>query len=164
MTVPVEALPADVANADVSAGSSDIGLMRQREEFENTTGFRRSILQISRQVIRLAADMIVQIRMRPSEHGSTQLEDMNAIKITDSLAALERWREEHAYATWTERTRIGSMAVWNATHIILRYGLLDAPVEDPSVQAAAMDILDLCIQAGDKIEYLNWVSDGVTLG
>jgi hypothetical protein len=96
---------------------------------------------------------LIGVASHPHIAGSTE--------IATSLTSLTRWREEHVHATWTERTRIGSLALWNATNIIVRYGLLGAPLEDGSVQSAALDILNLCIEAGDKIEYLNWVSESL---
>lgn len=119
---------------------------------------------MSRQVIRLAADAMVDARRwsdttAPADSRSSSLNRrMDTEDIASCSAALERWREDHMHATWSDRTRIGSLAVWNATRIILRYGLLGVAVEDVWVQSAAVDILDLCIEAGDKIELLNWVS------
>lgn len=72
---------------------------------------------------------------------------------------------ERALGSWTpnesvgdQRTRIGSLAYWHMCRILLRKFIQDGPLDDAECQSSAKSILDLCVEAGDKIEFLNWVS------
>lgn len=55
------------------------------------------------------------------------------------------------------RTRIGSLAYWHLCMILLEKDLKGGRIDDPAVQSSARTILDLCVETGDKIEFMNWV-------
>jgi hypothetical protein len=57
-----------------------------------------------------------------------------------------------------QRTRIGSLSYWHMCRILLRKYIQDRPLDDVECQSSAKAILELCAEAGDKIEFLNWVS------
>lgn len=51
---------------------------------------------------------------------------------------------------------IGSMALWHSAQIIVLRDLQKRGRDDADVQSSAAAILELCIEAGDKVEFLNW--------
>jgi hypothetical protein len=56
------------------------------------------------------------------------------------------------------RTRIGSMTLWHACRILVHHDIEQASSTDEAVRADASAIIDLCMESGDKVECLNWVS------
>ena len=54
------------------------------------------------------------------------------------------------------RTQTGSLVYWNASNILVHRALCG--VSDDAVDGSVRAILDLCVETGDKIEYMNWVS------
>jgi hypothetical protein len=49
------------------------------------------------------------------------------------------------------------LVLWHACHILLRREIEQRSGMDEQVQSDARSIVGLCLEAGDKIEYLNWV-------
>ena len=76
--------------------------------------------------------------------------------VSQLEADLGRWTLNESVGD--QRTRIGSLAYWHMCRILLRKYIQDLPMEDPDCQSSAKAILELCVEAGDKIEFLNWVS------
>jgi hypothetical protein len=56
------------------------------------------------------------------------------------------------------RTRIGSMTLWHACRILVHHDIEQASPMDETVRADASAVIDLCMESGDKVECLNWVS------
>lgn len=57
-----------------------------------------------------------------------------------------------------DRTRIGTLGYWHACVILLLRELESRKRTDEEVQDSAQRILDLCDAAGEKIEFMMWVS------
>jgi hypothetical protein len=82
-------------------------------------------------------------------------------ELEDSVTKLEQdllqWSAQAPTASLDARTHVGSMALWHTCNILLRRELQDHPRDDPEIQASARNVLELCLEAGDKIEIMNWV-------
>ena len=83
------------------------------------------------------------------------------IRIGEVRAKLEAWYYDASTLTKEDRTRVGSLALWHACQILLRHRLSGETRTDDALHLHARAIIDLCVESGDKIEYLNWVSFNV---
>ena len=75
---------------------------------------------------------------------------------------MELWKISLDSSDILERYRCGSLAFWHACRIILWRNGMNVLVDPADVQSAAMEILRLCTAAGDKVEYMNWVSISIS--
>ncbi|KAK4688319.1 hypothetical protein P7C73_g1795, partial [Tremellales sp. Uapishka_1] len=70
---------------------------------------------------------------------------------------LEAWRVTSASLQMIPRTFIGSLAHWHCCAILVWRYLQHRERGDLEIQSSADTILELCLEVGDKIEYMNWV-------
>jgi hypothetical protein len=83
-------------------------------------------------------------------------------ELEDSVSRLqqdlEQWYAQSPGMAMDPRTHMGSLAMWHACKILLRRDLQNQSRADSDIQASVRATLELCLEAGDKIEYMNWVS------
>ncbi|GFZ42328.1 hypothetical protein JCM24511_00043 [Saitozyma sp. JCM 24511] len=81
-------------------------------------------------------------------------------ELEDSVSRLqqdlEEWYTQSPGMAMDPRTHMGSLAMWHACKILLRRDLQNQPRADSDIQASVRATLELCLEAGDKIEYMNW--------
>ena len=94
--------------------------------------------------------------------GATTAQLVYAGHRNDVIAleqGLERWRLETPspkFTTLPARTQVGSWMIWHTCQILVMRSIREVDRGHHRVQASAMAILELCVEAGDKIEYSNW--------
>jgi hypothetical protein len=77
-------------------------------------------------------------------------------RLADAQIELATWRAEAPARYMAPRTMMGSMSLLQAVQIIVLRDMQKRPREDRDVQSSAAAILELCIEVGDKVEFLNW--------
>lgn len=129
-------------------------------------GFDRSMVRLAATVLTLYS------RWRKFEAHYRPLNELDPAVSLHSPAAMERmelsrqlsnvqvematWRSEAPARYLAPRTMIGSMTLWHGMQIILLRDMQKRGRDDADVQSSASAILELCIEVGDKVEFLNW--------
>ncbi|EKD01466.1 hypothetical protein A1Q2_04215 [Trichosporon asahii var. asahii CBS 8904] len=145
-----------------TTGSTD----REWESLESLVGFDRSMVRLAATVLTLYS------RWRKFEAHYRPLNELDPAVSLHSPAAMERmelsrqltnvqvemstWRSEAPARYMAPRTMIGSMTLWHGMQIILLRDMQKRGRDDADVQSSASAILELCIEVGDKVEFLNW--------
>ena len=116
---------------------------------------------MDRSIIRLAARIL---NFLPSalQHTRSMLPQAPLPDASILLRDMNGWYAAVGPTILVARTRTGSSTMWHALNIILLRYCLERNLDDPAVQLSARSILEILEAAGDKIEYLNWVSDTLT--
>lgn len=138
----------------------------QWESIESLVGFDRSILRIFSSVLALYAEWRrFEDRYRPvneldpsvSPHSSAAMDRLElSRRLTDMQMELATWRAEASTRYMAARTMVGSMTLWHAAQILILRDMQKRSREDAEIQSSAAAILELCIEVGDKVEFLNW--------
>lgn len=137
-----------------------------------TKGIQRRIFRLSATIVNLLASKITLIRAgidftSPFDpiHPGAEWELPASLAYTTYLNQLslveqdlQQWWIEKDTMRMDARTRIGSLTYWHLCTILLEKDLKGGRMDDPVVQSSARTILDLCVETGDKIEFMNWVS------
>lgn len=89
---------------------------------------------------------------RLKQRQETLISDTSQLEID-----LRIWLTQMDHLGLEERVHLGSSAMWFTCDLLIRREILGYGREDPEVQEAANNILDLCESACmGKVEYLNW--------
>jgi hypothetical protein len=88
---------------------------------------------------------------------------MTPDQILALSSEMDLWKISFDSSDILERYRCGSLAFWHACRIIVWRNGMNVTMGHADVQSAAMEILRLCTAAGDKVEYMNWVSIGISI-
>jgi hypothetical protein len=92
-----------------------------------------------------------------SLHSPAAMERMElSRRLADCQIELATWRAEAPARYMDQRTMVGSMALWHEAQIIVLRDMQKRGRDDADVQSSAAAVLELCIEAGDKVEFLNW--------
>jgi hypothetical protein len=145
----------------------------QIDSYEMTKGINRRIFRLSATVFNLLATKITLVRAGV-DFSDLALDFIDLIstpasppqlsssKFRADVDQVERelsgWLDTMDMLPMDNRTRIGSLACWHTCNILLRHQLRELSMADQATQSSAATILDLCIETGDKIEFMNWVS------
>lgn len=116
-----------------------------------TKGIQRRIFRLAIETARLVAERISLDRL-DSEPFLRKKHEADLLQLE---ADLDLWQEEYPTFQMDGRTQTGSLAYWNASNILVQRELRG--VSDDRVDGSVTAILDLCVETGDKIEYMNWV-------
>ena len=79
-------------------------------------------------------------------------------EVEQLILVLDEWKIEYPSLDLDLRTQLGSLVYWHAINIIVKKEQSSGRVLDETIQMSAVSILDLCVETGDKIEFLNWAS------
>lgn len=77
-------------------------------------------------------------------------------RLGETQIDLATWRAEAPARYMAPRTMVGSMTLWHSAQIMVLRDMQKRGKDDADVQSSAAAILELCIEAGDKVEFLNW--------
>lgn len=92
-----------------------------------------------------------------SLHSPAAMERMAlSRRLSDVQIDLSTWRAEAPARYMAPRTMIGSMTMWHGLQILMLRDMQKRGRDDADVQSSASAILELCIEVGDKVEFLNW--------
>ncbi|WOO78823.1 Aspercryptin biosynthesis cluster-specific transcription regulator atnN [Vanrija pseudolonga] len=145
-----------------NTGSTD----REWESVESLFGFDRLLVRITCNTLQLFSNC----REFEAHHGpllnpptSLSLDSPSTVaradmsrRVADAQLELAQWRAEASARYMTPRTMIGSMTLWHMLQIMMLRDVQKRPRDDTEVQSSAAAILELCIEVGDKVEFLNW--------
>ncbi|ORY28149.1 fungal-specific transcription factor domain-domain-containing protein [Naematelia encephala] len=124
---------------------------------ESFCGIDRTLLRLSMDLTDLIANTL-DLRKCIDPSATAYADKLSPLdQRTDTLSnALHSWKVEHSVGFRDQRIEKGSQAFWHAGYILLLRDLRGRPRDDPEVQQGAAEILALCYDVGDKIEYMNW--------
>ena len=71
---------------------------------------------------------------------------------------LHAWMADVGNEPADPRIRVGTMTMWHMCFIIVRHYLFGMSMEEAGVQLSARTILELCMEAGDRPQFLSWVN------
>jgi len=92
-----------------------------------------------------------------SLHSPAAMERMElSRRLADVQIELATWRAEAPARYMAPRTMMGSMTLLHAVQIVVLREMQKRGRDDTDVQSSAAAILELCIEVGDKVEFLNW--------
>jgi hypothetical protein len=94
-------------------------------------------------------------------HPASERRDLE-LRTRSLKSELDEWYMETSLVDKESRTRIGSMTLWHACRILVHHDIEQASLTDETVRADASAVIDLCMESGDKVECLNWVSTSST--
>ncbi|KLT46037.1 hypothetical protein CC85DRAFT_325289 [Cutaneotrichosporon oleaginosum] len=139
---------------------------REWESIEALVGYDRSLMRIVATILALYAEWrAFEAHYRPlneldpavSLHSPAAMERMElSRRLADCQIELATWRAEAPARYMDQRTMVGSMALWHEAQIIVLRDMQKRGRDDADVQSSAAAVLELCIEAGDKVEFLNW--------
>jgi hypothetical protein len=139
-------------------------LFLQAQTFEARFGMDRHLVRC----FAMVADCIHQ-RIRLQErtgswlgaplgsHCASERRDLD-LRTRSLTSELDDWYMGTSLVDKESRTRIGSMTLWHACRILVHHDIEQASPMDETVRADASAVIDLCMESGDKVECLNWVS------
>lgn len=139
---------------------------REWESIESLVGSDRGILRLVSCVLTIyAAWLRFESHYQPLHEldgihhppTSATMEHMSLNRrLADIQMDLANWRAEAPTRYMSARTLVGSMALYHTCQILILRDMQKRARDDVDVQAAAYAILELCIEVGDKVEFLNW--------
>ncbi|BEI82478.1 hypothetical protein CcaverHIS002_0303460 [Cutaneotrichosporon cavernicola] len=142
------------------------GTDREWESIEALVGYDRSLMRIVGTILALYSEWrAFEAHYRPlneldpavSLHSPAAMERMElSRRLADCQIELATWRAEAPARYMDQRTMVGSMALWHEAQIIVLRDMQKRGRDDADVQSSAAAVLELCIEAGDKVEFLNW--------
>lgn len=94
-------------------------------------------------------------------HSASERRDLE-LRTRSVSSELSDWYMETSLVDKDSRTSIGSMTLWHACRILVHHDIEQASSTDQTVRADASAVIDLCMESGDKVECLNWVSTSPT--
>lgn len=132
--------------------------------FEKFNSFHPRLFAISAVVVECAVDRAVLEHVlgpfdlhAAGEHGSDAVRSL-AKRAAAVAAQLDLWRYELPTALSAARIQLGSLAFWHAMRILLLTQVYSRTRTDRDVQKSAGAVIELCMEAGDKPEFLQLVS------
>jgi hypothetical protein len=102
--------------------------------------------------------LVLQVALLVTQsHRSTTGKHDAEIDTRELASAMELWKMDFVFRSLATRVQIGSLAMWHACKILLAVELDSRSRSDVDIQASANVILHLCLEVGDKVEFMNWV-------
>ncbi|ODN78063.1 hypothetical protein L202_05143 [Cryptococcus amylolentus CBS 6039] len=133
------------------------------DTFEQCIGLHRGIVRLlsrTHSLISESSQFAHHIALSPAAPFSfpflpTSRPDLRP-RIFQLCADLDAWRVGVLPGIGDKRTHDGSLAMWHAVGIMVERGLLGRGREDEGVQRHAVEVMDICVGVGPKIEFMNW--------